>query len=245
LLRADDPADNLPKPGDPERAGSPYSLMAVFTILAFREGGEEAEPAVGDLIQRATTHFLASQEADGSWKRFEGRPPFREQKEGTTLLAEYALGPQPQADDPTAPGRAKIRQWLAANSTGEGQQVLNFRILVDYERQASVEQLLKLQQADGGWSQTKELPTDAYATGQAIYALVSRGGIEASHPTILKAREFLARTQQPDGSWVMPSRPPNNGNTQDPSKTLEPIIVGGTSWALLGLLQCIPPVQQP
>jgi hypothetical protein len=47
LLAADNRARIVPNPDDPPRAGNPYSLLAAYTVLAFREGGKEAEPAAG------------------------------------------------------------------------------------------------------------------------------------------------------------------------------------------------------
>jgi hypothetical protein len=137
----------------------------------------------------------------------------------------------------TAAARARTREWLAANSQGETQQALSLRILVDHERQASVDLLLTRQRADGGWGQTQDLASDAYATGQAVYALVSRGGLDGQHPAIVAARDFLVKTQNADGSWAMISRPPNNGGDVDGAGNLEPITVAAAGWAVLGLLQ--------
>ncbi|MBI1915048.1 MAG: hypothetical protein HYS12_09975 [Planctomycetes bacterium] len=88
---------------------------------------------------------------------------------------------------------------------------------------------------------TLEMASDAYATGQAIYALVSRGGIDRSDPAIVRARDFLLKTQKPDGSWPMTSRPPNSGAGKRGAGNLEPITVAGSAWAVLGLLQRTPP----
>lgn len=85
------------------------------------------------------------------------------------------------------------------------------------------------------------MTSDAFATGQALYALVSRGGLAADYPTVVKAQVFLLTTQNPDGSWTMASR---SQHSDTPDKTssgnLEPMIVSGTAWATLGLLQCLP-----
>ena len=151
------------------------------------------------------------------------------------------VGPADKTDDAASTKVAKIHKWLTANSKAESQLDLSWRILLGHERKSSVDQLLKRQNADGGWSQTKEMASDAYATGQAVYALVSRGGIDNSAPAILKARDFLAKTQKADGSWPMTSRPPNNGNGKTGAGNLEPITVAGSAWAVLGLLQCDPP----
>ena len=240
LLAADNRAGIVPQAGEKEREGNPYSLLAAYTVLAFREGGKEADPAAGEVTKVATSHLLSKQEADGSWKRFEGRSPVMPMQESATLLAELSLGPEPEEGEETAPKRKLVRQWLAANSKGETALELSGRILVGHQRAASTEQLLKLQNADGGWSQTKEMASDAYATGNAMYALLSRGGIDKDAPAILKARDFLLKTQQPDGSWKMTSRPPNNGNGTTGAGNLEPITVAGSAWGVLGLLQRVP-----
>lgn len=240
LLAADNRANTVPKPDDADRPGNPYALVAVFTTLAYREGGKEPESAAQEVIKKTAAHLLAKRDVDGSWKRFEGRSPVMPLQEPAILLAEYTLGPVPKEPD-AALVRAKTREWLAANSKGESQQALSLRILVDHERKASVEELLKLQNADGGWSQTKEMASDAFATGLAIYALVSKGGVARTDAAIVKAKDFLRKTQKPDGSWPMTSRPPNNGNGTTGAGNLEPITMAGSAWAMLGLLQCVPP----
>lgn len=241
LLAADNRAGIVPKPEQEERAGNAYSLMAVFTTLAFREGGREPEPAAQEILQKAVEHLLAEQEADGSWKAFAGRPPFRELQETSTLIAAYAIGPEPAGAAAADSARSKVRQWLAASAQEKSQQGLNLRILIDHERQASLEELLKRQNADGGWSQAKEMESDALATGQALYALASRGGLGIDHPAIIKGRDFLLATQQPDGSWKMTSRSQHSDTTKTSAGNLEPITVTGSAWAVLGLLQCLPP----
>jgi hypothetical protein len=66
-------------------------------------------------------------------------------------------------------------------------------------------QLLALQRADGGWSQTPLMKTDAYATGQALYALRLAGTAPSTAPYKAGA-QYLLRTQQVDGSWFVPTR---------------------------------------
>ena len=61
-----------------------------------------------------------------------------------------------------------------------------------------------------------------------------------SAPTIVKAREFLLKTQNPDGSWPMTARLPISGAGKEGTGDLEPITVAASAWALVGLLQCTP-----
>src|SRR5262245_17051702 len=67
-------------------------------------------------------------------------------------------------------------------------------------------ELLGRQNADGGWSYRKEISSsDAFATGQVLYAL-SDEGIAGDAPAIRRAWLFLVQTQnKDDGSWTVPT----------------------------------------
>ncbi len=71
--------------------------------------------------------------------------------------------------------------------------------------QARIQELSRLQRKDGGWGQTTELPTDAYATGEALWALHD-GGMKVDDPTFQKGINYLLRTQAKDGTWHIVSR---------------------------------------
>ncbi len=65
--------------------------------------------------------------------------------------------------------------------------------------------LLDTQHRDGGWSQIPSLPSDAYATGQALTALYE-AGIHTTDPAYKKGVAFLLETQKPDGTWHVAGR---------------------------------------
>ena len=67
--------------------------------------------------------------------------------------------------------------------------------------------VLAHQRADGGWSQTPYLDSDAYATGQSLYTL-GAAGISPRDPAYQRGIAFLLRTQAADGSWHVASRSP-------------------------------------
>ena len=71
-------------------------------------------------------------------------------------------------------------------------------------------------------------------------ARASLPSIDGGPKDATKARAFLLKTQKPDGSWPMTSRPPNSGKGKGGAGNLEPITVAGSAWAVLGLLQCTP-----
>ena len=66
--------------------------------------------------------------------------------------------------------------------------------------------LLKEQRPDGGWGQLPSLPSDAYATGQAMVALRENGLAHAAAPQYERGVRFLLDTQFEDGSWYVRSR---------------------------------------
>jgi hypothetical protein len=73
------------------------------------------------------------------------------------------------------------------------------------------------------------MPSDAFATGQAVFALASaRCGY--TFPATARGIAFLQSTQKEDGSWPMASRSPE-------AKNLVPIIYAGSAWAMLGLME--------
>jgi hypothetical protein len=88
------------------------------------------------------------------------------------------------------------------------------------------------------------LESDAYATGQALYAL-SRA---AKHPTTSRdwqqGLRFLLGTQYDDGSWHVISRAYPFQPTMDsgfPHGRDSWISAAGTSWAVLAMTEALPP----
>jgi hypothetical protein len=108
--------------------------------------------------------------------------------------------------------------------------------------QPTIDELLALQRADGGWSQTVPDPrSDAFATGQTLYVL-SLSGFTAGRSEIKRGLDFLVATQKPDGSWPMVSRSTPDGSPGG-AKLLTPITCTASSWATLGLARLVPKEQ--
>jgi squalene-hopene/tetraprenyl-beta-curcumene cyclase len=138
----------------------------------------------------------------------------------------------------------KVGAWLAALPEKPSQQSRTIQLMyaVKTARSAAViaglrDTLLALQNADGSWSQTPQMAGDAYATGQALYAL-GLAGRKTTDPAVARAVSFLTKAQLPEGNWPMTSRPmpPDRPGAGSTAKNLEPIATIGTGWALLGLL---------
>jgi hypothetical protein len=74
------------------------------------------------------------------------------------------------------------------------------------EIDAAARALILAQRSDGGWSQLGTLASDAYATGQSLYALRIAGGISAKSFVYRRGVDHLLKTQEPDGSWHVATR---------------------------------------
>ncbi|MCC6390789.1 MAG: hypothetical protein IT167_09305 [Bryobacterales bacterium] len=98
-------------------------------------------------------------------------------------------------------------------------------------------QLASTQRPDGGWGQLDSLSSDAYATGQALYALHLAGRL--SKETLEKGARFLLDTQLADGTWHVRSRAypiqTKYFETGFPHGRDQWISAAGTSWAVIGL----------
>ncbi len=199
-------------------------------------------------------HLARHQEADGAWVMpppANGAPPIWESRETIALLALLAWEPFVPADAQAAAAarasREKAVEWLRKAEPTDTAQANTLRLLRDVrvgksaeQIQPGIDQLLKRQNADGGWSQTKELGSDAFATGQALYVL-SFAGVRPEQPEIQRAVSFLVASQRDDGSWPMTSRNhPGVESTRNPIRNPIPITYFGSAWAMLGLVRSVP-----
>jgi N-acyl-D-amino-acid deacylase len=99
--------------------------------------------------------------------------------------------------------------------------------------------LIAAQHTDGGWSQLDSLPSDAYATGQSLYALYQAGLLSIDAPAYQKGIVFLLNTQLPDGSWQVQTRSfPSVDYVYSgfPHGDNQFISAAGSTWATMALL---------
>jgi len=230
----------LPRPASAPRAASP---KAVYFALAL---GADPEPDV--VSQRSLKLLLktvaAEQTENGSWSTWpETRPPiFGSSDESLTALATLAVLPAAASGDESAKAvRDKAIRWLAETRTDGDPQSIALRLVLwsrlgrpAEEWRPLVRRIKERQNADGGWGQTKDMASDAWATGQALYAL-AHAGVRADEPVIRRAHAFLLKTQRADGSWPMTSRPVKPGG--EGARSLIPITGAGSAWAVLGLVR--------
>ncbi len=107
------------------------------------------------------------------------------------------------------------------------------------------QQLLTVRNPDGGWGWRKDAPSDPYTTGIALYVLAKLAA-SADAAVILAARKFLLQAQQPDGSWLTPSKSITLATDETRLKARDEIYhYWGTAWAALGLLETLPAPERP
>lgn len=229
--------------GVPRPAGVPRALNAKAVWFALALG---ADPAPDAAARAGLTLLLktvaADQTENGSWAAWpDTRPPiFGNSDESMTALATLATLP--------AAGDAAVRavrdrgvKWLAETRSDNDPQSVAVRLVLwsrlgrpAGEREPLVRHVRDRQNADGSWSQSAGTAGDAWATGQALYAL-AEAGVRPDDGAVARGRAFLVRTQRDDGSWPMTSRPTTPGGQG--AKGGVAITGAGSAWAVLGLVR--------
>ena len=181
-----------------------------YGLLEMAEAKRPSTPAMDAMV----VGLASRQTEQGSWQvPNDIRPPLNGSVFGATALALRALrtfappGLREAMERRVARGRA----FLETSEPGDTQDRA-FKLLgllwsgapahaIETEKAA----LIALQRGDGGWGQMPTLDPDAYATGQALYALHSPG-LSATAATYRRGAYYLLRSQLEDGTWFVRTR---------------------------------------
>lgn len=210
------------------------------------------------LTTAAEAQFIASRQLeDGGWPTIDVRPPQSESRFTTTAVCAQAI--RLYLPDHLKSEKARrltlARRWLqrARPRTTEDRtfQILGLKWSGAGElvRERIARQLLAEQREDGGWAQLPGLSSDAYATGETLYALHQGAGIGTTSTAYQRGLRFLLKSQQPDGAWVVKSRlhppapvsPPYVNVEFPPFNHDQFISAMATSWSAAALLLAVPP----
>jgi ankyrin repeat protein len=231
-----------------ERFDRPVPEFDAYALIALHSSGHPADRTTDTVV----ANLIAQQRPDGHWTTgVVARPPIEDGDIFRTALGVRALSLY------GTPGRAaeikgriaKARSWLAAAkpTTAEDRNMqllgLHWSGADEQQRARLAKSILSKQRNDGGWSQTDHLASDAYATGQSLFAVAEAGGVPPSNASYRRGVEYLLSTQRQDGSWYVRSRAPK----------FQPFFDGGfpyghdqwissmaTGWATTALTYAVP-----
>jgi ankyrin repeat protein len=220
---------------------------------AFAALNSHGKPST-EALAAMTTILARQQAADGGWKYGFERAPQQSSRFTFTAYAIQAMKAYLPA--PLAKERderiARAVAWMTATPavTNEDRTFKLLGLKWADAPQAAIAQakadLLKTQRPDGGWAQFAGATpagdvfrrSDAYATGQALYALHIGGGLPTNDPAYGRGVAYLLRTQDEDGSWYVNKRAIQANNYFDtgfPHGQSQYASYNGTAWAAMAL----------
>jgi ankyrin repeat protein len=236
--------DRLAKNREAIRRGGGVTddLIPAYTLAGLAAEGQQPNPLTDALV-----HYLVlKQRTDGCWTSPVYRPPQDASEFTFTALAVHGLSvfaPKGRARE-VADRIGRARAWLlqAVPEETEDKAFLLLGLKWANADRAAVQhaarRLLGEQRVDGGWGQLTTLPSDAYATGQALIALDEGAGLSAKALAYERGVHYLLQTQLADGSWFVPSRSfplQPYFSTGFPHGRSQFISVSATSWATMAL----------
>lgn len=228
-------------PGDADTIG--YILL-----------GMAAESSPQTASTDAMVHFLKrTQQANGQWRGLAHRPPIESsdiEVTATAMRAMQVYAPTPNRSEYAAATK-RAAAWLQT-ARPAGTEDRAFQLLGLGWSQAdkrTIDQaaraLLAEQRPDGGWAQIATLPSDPYATGQALVSLQESGALAATNAAYRRGVQFLINTQLADGSWYVKSRAvPLQPHFESgfPHGRDQFISAAATNWATMALTYAVRPV---
>jgi ankyrin repeat protein len=224
----------------------------IYSLLGLAAAGYPADATTDAMI----VNIAEEQALDGSW--FFGaisRSPLQESAINRAALGIRVMqlyGP-PGLKGEFDKRIARARDYLleAKPRTTDDRAMLLLGVKWAGVGQAKVQEaakgLLGMQRADGGWAGNSHLESDAYSTGESLYALEESGVLHATDAVCRRGAEFLLKTQRPDGSWHVKSRAVKfqpyfqSGFPYDHDQWIS---AAGTAWATVALANGIEPAER-
>src|SRR5260370_407212 len=144
-------------------------LTVGYGLMTLHLAGTKSD----DLSDAMVAYLLKIQDVDGDWGVHGIRPPAEASLPMCTVVAASGLKTfaSEGKNDPAQAAIEKARAWLAAAKLDSNEdrvaRLWGLGLLggTDAERSAARAALLATQRDDGGWGQTAEMASDAYAAG--------------------------------------------------------------------------------
>jgi ankyrin repeat protein/prenyltransferase/squalene oxidase-like repeat protein len=236
---------------EPNRLGA-SPIGGGSDTLGYTLMGMAAAGAPADAVTDAHIHFMSlNQYPDGAFRSASYRPPSEYGPFTTSAVAlrSIKLYPIPGRREEFKERVDRARRWLlSAKAFSTEERSMQLNALADAgaspsERAPFVKTLKAAQNQDGSWSQLPSVRPDAYATGEALYALHVSGSVRANDPVYQKGVQWLLRNQLADGSWFAPTRAvPVQPHTFEsfPNGWHQFVSDAASCWATMALLFTLP-----
>lgn len=221
-------------------------ITAGYALWALEAGQYEPD----ETTAAVAAYLLKYQKEADHWRHPGSRPPSSGSDFTTTYVALRGLAAfgTPEQEPQIESRVDKVRQWLlTAEPKDTEDRVFRLRGLAyaavnEEVLQTATRGLLDAQREDGGWAQTAELESDAYATGTVLMALLDAGGLSATDPAVRRGLRFLLDKQLDDGSWHVVTRAKPFQTYYEsgfPHEEDQFISISASSWATLALLRAV------
>ena len=221
---------------------APYILVGLYA---------EKYPA-NSYTDLGIDYLMSQARADGSFLTESGRIPL---ESGDIHLAAMAIRAIQVYASPAKKNQvdglvANTRKWLEQQTTS-GQQELAFQLLgmqwcgSSHDQKMKVfKKLVSMQNDDGGWSQLPTLKSDAYATGQVLYAMYESGMAKPEDEVYQSGLKYLLKTQDDKGAWEVATRSfpiqPFVDSQFPPYNRDQFISAAATNWSVMALMNALP-----
>jgi hypothetical protein len=222
----------------------PAQLGMEYSVLQFGATGMPPSRAIDSFVR----YIAAAQRPEGNWPYTDiPRPPIEDGDFFMTAMGIRCLqlydvpGRETEFQDRIQRAGMWMKNAQPLSTEDRVMQLLGLQWTGMPVKQRE-DELLALQHDDGGWAQNPWLPADAYATGQALYAL-HKLGLSSSDRAYQRAVQYLLGTQQGDGSWHVSSRAPKfqpyfqSGFPHDDDQWISS---AATAWAAMAMAYAIP-----
>lgn len=224
------------------------TATAGYALWTLETGGWKADETTS-----AVAEFLLLTEKDRDhWQPPSNRPPSEASSFMATYLAIRGLqvfGTPGQKERIDARVE-KARTWLLAAKPKDTEDRV-FRLWAlkvagahENDLKSARKDLLETRRSDGGWSQTGEMESDAYATGSALVALRQAGGLPLEDLAYHRGVKFLLQDQKEDGTWLVQTRSKpiqTYFESGFPNGKHQFISIAASGWATLALAQACRP----
>ena len=183
---------------------------AGYALWTLELGGWEGDDTTDAVVE----YLLLQNDNLDHWRTTSNRPPSEASDFTTTYLALRALAHWGDARQQERINKRMedARRWLMVakpqNTEDHVFRLWGLKVAgasPDSVRKAAAD-LEKLQRLDGGWAQTIDMTSDAYATGTALVALQQAGNLSITSSAYQRGLRYLLTTQLADGSWHVATR---------------------------------------